>query len=64
MSQVEEKLRRNSVKKAEALEDRERMLDGVNKLYQQCSDRDQDAKLAQSGYRNDLENQVKIFYNI
>uniref|UniRef100_A0A1B6LKH3 Uncharacterized protein n=1 Tax=Graphocephala atropunctata TaxID=36148 RepID=A0A1B6LKH3_9HEMI len=56
--QIEEKLKRNSNARAEALEDRERLLKGMNQLYEQFNEQEQEVKQAQKQYRNQLDHQV------
>ncbi|XP_054280670.1 trichoplein keratin filament-binding protein-like [Macrosteles quadrilineatus] len=56
--QIEEKIERNIAQRAETLADREQMMIGINRLYDECSLRETEMKLAQEHYRKDLDDQI------
>uniref|UniRef100_A0A1B6ISL4 Trichoplein keratin filament-binding protein n=1 Tax=Homalodisca liturata TaxID=320908 RepID=A0A1B6ISL4_9HEMI len=56
--QIEDKLKRNSNARDEALEDRERLLKEMNLLYEQFNEQEQEVKQSQKQYRSQLDNQV------
>ncbi|KAG8296513.1 hypothetical protein J6590_055160 [Homalodisca vitripennis] len=55
---IEDKLKRNSNARDEALEDRERLLKEMNQLYEQFNEQEQEVKQSQKQYRSQLDNQV------